>query len=210
MRLLLFRTLVLLSFLYIGTYSIADEIRLDGQCSGIDSQHDCVQLGELNDSVLLVGIFGSCTESGYAIPPGSEEDPASSVIYQFNLTHIGIVKLDADGLGIASILMEDAVVFLADKNMASVSHRFEPGHYTLIGRAPLCEKSKADWNGGYKIRIGPHGANESNARETVKRTGDVVVMSREERKPLLGRVGKRILIISGSVIGFILLLLSGT
>ena len=185
---------------------IADESRPNGLCSGVDSRHGCVQLGELSESVLLAGIFKSCTESEFSMPLGSEEDPASSVIYQFDLTRAGVVKLDVDGLGNASVLKEDMVVFRADNYMTSISHRFEPGRYTLIGRAPLCEKSKADWNGGYKIRIDPHGAEESSARETVDRTGEVVVLTRQERNPILARAGMLTLVAFTTISAVVLLL----
>ena len=164
--------------------------------------------GELSDSVLLAGIFKSCTESGFSAAPGSKEDPDSSVIYQFDLKYLGVVKLDVDGLENASLLKEDSVVFRTDKYMASISHRFEPGRYTLMGRAPLCGNVTSDWNGGYKILIDPLSAEDrdANAMETEDGTGEVVVLTRERRKPIFGRVTKWVFIGTLVLLGVFLLL----
>ena len=194
-----------------GMSMIADETVQFGRCSDIDHQHECAHLGELSDSVLLVGILKSCSESTVSVPLGSNEDPGSSVIYQFNLTHVDIVKLSVDGLGETLVLKEDTIVFRADEGTSSVERRFLPGRYTLIGRAPFCRNGAEDWNGGYKIRIASQGLDGSstNAWETVDTSGEVVVLTREERKPVLGRVGMWSLFVSTTVLGiaFITLLL---
>ena len=206
-RLPVFRALLVVGILCTGISSIADETRRNGPCSGFDSRHDCVFLGELSDVALLVGIFESCTDSRFSISPGSKVDPDSSVIYQFDLKHLGVVKLDVVGLWNASILKEDAVVVGADKYMTSISHRFEPGRYTLIGHAPLCENGKVDLNRGYRIRIDPHGAEDSTPGGTVDRTGEVVVLTREERKSIWDRVGMLTLVTCMTLLAFGLLLL---
>ena len=207
MKLPAFRVLLLVGVLSSGTCMIADESRRNGLCSGVDSRHGCVHLGELSDSVLLAGIFKSCTESGFSMPLGSEEDPASSAVYQFNLTRAGVVKLDIDGLGDALVLKQDTLVFRADGNLPSIQRRFEPGRYTLIGRAPRCRNGKADWNGGYKIQIDPHGAEESNARETVDVTGEVVVLTRQERESILRRTFRWSFTVTMAAAGIVLLIL---
>ena len=158
-------------------------------------------MGELSASVLLTGKFESCSESVFSNPPGAKEDPASSVIYQFDVMHIGVVKLDVDGLGESMILRKEILEFRAGELVASVNRRFEAGRYTLIGRAPLCGNVKENWNGGYKILIDLLHAEDpdANALETVDRTGEIVVLTREER-PVLRRVGRWSFIVSMSLL----------
>ena len=199
-----FRGLLLVGVLWTGTCTIADETRRHGQCSGIDTRHDCIHLGELMDSVSVEGAFKSCTESESPVPLSAKEDPTSSIVHQFVLTRSGIVELEIDGLGDAWVLKEGTLILQTDENVSSVEHRFEPGRYTLIGRAPRCGNSKTDWNGRYKIRIDPHGAKGSSVvtRETINKTDEVVVLTREERKPTWRRIGMWTLIVSMALIGF--------
>ena len=196
MRFPILRTLMLLIGLCTCTSTIADEPLQNGQCSDIDSRHDCAYLGELSDSVLVVGFLDSCTESAPSVRLGSNEDPESSVIYQFDIAHTSVVKLDVDGLGDTSVLKNDTLVLLSNENVTSIKRRFEPGRYTLIGRAPLCGNGIAEKNVGYKIQLDPQGGEESiaDASETVDSTDGVVELAREKPDAQWNRVSMLILI----------------
>ena len=185
-----FRAQLLVGVLCTGTCMIAAENRHNDQCSGTYSRHDCVHLGEVSDSVSLVGTFESCTESAGYEPLTSREDPGSSVVYQFDMTRSGNVRLQIDGLGDAWVIKGGTTAFRVNANVNSIDRRFDRGRYTLIGRAPLCRNVREDWSRGFRILIDPKDGEQSvlDSPETADGTDRIVVMIREERKPLLARV----------------------
>lgn len=160
----------------------------ENPCSGIDTQSDCVQLGTLKDSVMLVGKLSSCSTSRYSAETDSTQDSDSSVIRQFDLIKDGFVTLEVEGIGEALVLNEDQLVFRAEGNMSSVQHRFESGRYTLIARAPLCQDGDEDWNGRYKIVIDPSITEQTDSIDPDARVNPIIVPTPEREAPLLERV----------------------
>ena len=184
MRYLIARALSFAVALFLGVSTTAEE----NPCSGIDTQSDCEQLGTLKDSVMLVGKLNSCSASRYSSNVDSIEDSDSSVIRQFDLTKDGFVTLEVEGIGEALILNEDQLVFRAEGNMSSVQHRFEPGRYTLIARAPLCQNGAEGWNGRYKIMIGPSKTEQTDSIEPDASVNLIAVPTPEPETPLLQQV----------------------
>ena len=161
-----FRVVLLVGFLCSCAHSVADELRIDRECSGIESEPHCISLGELKKSLLLAGTFESCNKSKSDVTSESKEAPDSSVIYQFDVSRTRSVALNMQGLGDAAVFKQGTLVFRADEYVASVNLQIDGGQYTLIGRAPLCGNGSGDWSGTYKIRINPDVSDAANIGET--------------------------------------------
>ena len=206
MRYPILSSLLRVGVLCAGTCMIADEIPPNGQCFGVDSRYDCVHLGELTDSVSVVGNFKSCTEAAVPVPLTSREAPDSTVVYQFDVTAKGRVKLVIKGLGNAWVFKDGTQAFRADANVNSIERSFDRGRYTLVGHAPLCGNGMSDWNGGYTILIDPQGWEGSDRGASgAAGTDRIVVMNPEERKHPLVRTAKWTFIVLSTLLAIVVL-----
>ena len=182
------------------------------QC--IDIQQECVHLGKLNEPIVLAETFESCSKTTVSAQQSSTHDD-SSVIYQFEIVNGDPVAFTVDGLGDTVLLNDGNVVFWGGELLTSFSRRFDPGGYTLIGRAPRCANGKDAWEGAFRIQIDPQGAQESKVGTRIEQVDAAAVTSLVEEEPLESRATKWVLggAISGAVayllLGLLLLALGG-
>lgn len=203
MRKLIFGSFLLVGAVQIATFASAE----NDQCVGVGSQQECVHLGQLNGSILLADTFESCSETGFSVQQTSTYNQESSATYQFEIIADRHVALTVYGLEDMILLKDGEVVFQGGETVSSVRRRFDPGQYTLIGRAPRCESGKDNWERGFKIQIDPQSDNELSVRSPTESADASVVTPREEKEPLESRVTKWVL--GGAIAGGVVWLLLG-
>ena len=181
--------LILAAALGVGTVALADETQMKNRCESTTSDGECTFLGTVEESVLLVGTFESCTQAGLSRVDPTHEDTENSVVYLFDLSESSNVALDVAGLGGVTLFRDDEVNFRADEHVTSANLRLEAGHFTLVGRAPTCVTAMNEWKGVYKIRIDT-GRDASVGTDSVPKSQQVVsptIDANETKKFSVGR-----------------------
>ena len=177
------------------------------QCIDMDAHPACVHIGKLNQLIVLTDTFESCSTKTLSAQKSSTYDHESSVIYQFEIVGGHSVAFTVGGLGDTILLRDGNVVFEGSEELTAFSRRFEPGQYTLIGRAPLCEYGKDDWEGTFTIRFHPNADVIWNQRLRAERVNADTLTHSENEEPLESRVTKWLL--GGAISGAVAFLLFG-
>ena len=167
--------------------AFADETPVNNQCSGIESGGNCIQLGDLQDSAVLVGSFKSCTDLRSTETEISKENPDISFSYEFQVRKSAVVEIELFGVGDIWLLVDDNKAYVVGSNLDSIQQEFRPGRHTLFGRAPLCQDDDKDWRGRYKVLINLHGQSQSDTSVMGNTQGNTPVSSGtvNEQKPKL-------------------------
>lgn len=180
---------MLAATLGVGTVALADETEMKTRCESTTSDSACTFLGTLEESVLLVGTFESCTQVSLGRVEPTHEDTENSVVYLFDLSESSNVALDVAGLGDVTLFKDDEVNFRADEHVTSANLRIEAGNFTLVGLAPTCVTAMNEWKGVYKIRI-DMGRDASKGIDSVPKSQQVVaptIDANEKKKFSVGR-----------------------
>ena len=193
------RALLLIGVLCYGLSAFGSGTSFDDGCEGVDSQFECVHLGNLKESRELSGTL-ACRKSETSQSRENSEYQGDTVAYRFNLTQSGLLRLRFAGFEGVELMERSTTVLRAGRNVSSVHGRFGPGSYVLIGRSLPCA-SESDTNAKeYEIRIDSEvqGTNKNLAAtaEQADSNGPVVASTKEERKPVWRRVAKWALIAS--------------
>lgn len=170
-----------------GTWTFADEADFDSRCSGIGSGGNCIQLGDLRDSAVLVGSFKSCTDLRSTETDISKENPDISFSYEFQVRNSTVVNIELFGVGDVWLLVDDNRAYVVGSNVDSIQRTLRPGRYTLFGRAPPCQNDDKDWRGRYKVLINLQGQSQSDTSVMENTQGSSPVSSgtsKEQQQPL--------------------------
>ena len=170
-----------------GTCTLADETSLDSHCKGAQSGVNCIQLGDLRDSAVLVGSFKSCTDLRSTADDISKENPDISFSYEFQVRKSGVVEIELFGVGDIWLLVGDNRAYIVGSNVDSIQQELRPGRHTLIGLAPYCQDDDKDWREGYKVFIKLQGQSQADTSVMEITQGSSPVSSgtgKEQKQPL--------------------------
>ena len=193
------RAHLLIGVLCYGLNAVASGTSFDDDCEGVDSQFECVHVGNMKESRELSGTL-ACRKSETSPSRENSEYQRDIVAYQFKLTQSRLLRLKLAGLEGIEMMQRGTAVMRAGRSVSSVHGHFGPGSYVLTGRSLPCT-SESDTNAKeYEIRIDSEvqGTNKNLAAtaEQADSNGPVVASTKEERKPVWRRIAKWALIAS--------------